>query len=190
MIRQWKRRMAPGPRRRARGTARPAIMLVELIALIAIIIFVMIALTRLLLTQLDLHTIERQHHNRIAVMDGLLHRLRGDLVAGANWGWRDDGVLTVDVLAAGGVRRIRYDFARDHVTRTESSAQDAETETDAWSSHRLRFEAVVERGERGAILQLTHIEEPPERRRRLPDRTYVAALSLPPVEFEREGDRR
>ncbi len=159
-----------------------AIVLVELLALVAIIIFILAALTRLVVSQIDLHRVERQHHNRVATMEGFMDRLRGDLLAASEWTWRD-GVLTMQVGDDEGVRWIEYRIEAERAARLvrvgliEQNAPT--TETDAWSSPRLGFEAALERGDGGAILTLTFVESPPPRRRLLPDRRYVVTLFLP-----------
>ncbi len=157
---------------RQRRASRRGMLLLELVAMIMIGVVMLSVLARMIVNHLEFQRLSRLHDNRMAVMDSLIRRLERDAVTTAAYRWQGDpATLTLGQASA---PTVQYRIQPASVMRLVGGI-----ETDRWSSMRLRFSARVERGPRADILGITFTEQPPPRRRRLPDRTYTKSVTLP-----------
>lgn len=168
---------------RQRRASRRAILLLELIAMILIGTVILSLLGRMIVNHLEFQHLSRLHDNRMAVMDSLIQHLERDAVTTAAYRWQDDAAtLTLDRASS---PAVQYRIQPQSVMRLVDGI-----ETDRWRSRRLRFSARVERGPRADILGITFTEQPPPRRRRLPDRTYTKSITLPSLAVVEESPER
>ena len=168
---------------RQRRASRRAILLLELIAMILIGTVMLSLLARMIVNHLEFQHLSRLHDNRMAVMDSLIRRLERDAVTTAAYRWQDDAATLT--LGQASAPAVQYRIQTASVVRRVDGI-----ETDRWSSMRLRFSAKVERGPRADILGITFTEQPPPRRRRLPDRTYTKSVTLPSMAVVEESPER
>lgn len=169
---------------RQRRAPRRAMLLFELAAMIMIGVVMLSLLARMIVNHLEFQRLSRLHDNRMAVMDSLIQHLERDAVITAAYRWQDDAAtLTLERHASSPA--VQYRIQPASVIRLVDGI-----ETDRWRSMRLRFSARVERGPRADILGITFTEQPPPRRRRLPDRTYTKSVILPSTAVVRETPER
>ncbi len=166
--------------RPARQFARPALLLVQVLALTALMVVLGALLSRVMLDLVRVHRLAGEHADRIAVMDTLDKQLRHDLRTAERITINGD-TLTLHIRGPAGSALLHYQFTPVTITRSVDPAPPdpfsgpAATE---YRARRLRFAWQLEPAPHGGLLQLRFIEEPPPHRR-LPDRTYSTALWLP-----------
>jgi hypothetical protein len=156
-----------------RGPIRRSFLLTEVIALLAVGVILLAFLAKFVADAIYLQQLAAQHGNRIAVMDALSHRLRGDALAATNYEY-DGTALTLRLANGSGPSEVTYILTPDIVRRTTTSGEETE-----WESRRLEFVWRIEWGSRADVLLLDFIEVPPPRRTELPPQTFSASFVLP-----------
>lgn len=160
--------------RTIRPARRNAFLLNEALIAIAVGGVAVVIGTKLLVDAIYLHYLAAGHDRRQIVQDALTEHLRADLMAAAEFAWREDGAGATLLLFAGGEpdEEVSYRVEPERLTRRSSMGPEA-----VWSAERLQFRA--EAPPSAALLRIAFVEMPPARATALPNRTLERTFRLP-----------
>jgi hypothetical protein len=163
-----------------RRRSRPGYLLVSLLTSIALLAPLVLLVGNVSLRLLSAVRLAQQHHNRLAVMDGLLRRLRDD-ARQAESAEMNGARLRLEAPEGSPGSSVEYEFAEDCVFRKRTDGVLHE-----YRYSRLRFAAWLESGVDANLLRLSFIEQPPPARD-MPSRSFDATVLLPPATSAQGG---
>ena len=153
------------------------LMLTQLMLVLVLASLVVWMLGKILIDSAYLQHVAAQHADRARTTAALTRQLRRDASTAADARWlriEDAAVLEMTTYGNGRDVGVRYTITNTSVRRERSGVQ-----THVWQTPRLAFDAVVQRGPHGVVLQLSILEQPPPRPAHQPNRRLELTVMLP-----------